>query len=301
MQRRLQMAGCLAAVLAAASASAATKALFDFEFDEGSGTKITDSINSLVGTPGNPGNPPIFISDTPSGKAGDFALQFTNGQYMIVNDPSKKLQLDTNNPSFTLQAWVKFSGNPSGRMVFFYNNGPGGAVSFSVNTDRTIFVTTLGIKDQSSTAAIPDDGNWHHIAVIHENGVAFTFYVDGVLSDTEPYTSGVLLNRSTAQSFFSIGSEWNGALQYTGAVDRLKMTSGMLNPDELDYQAVPPAELVDFEFNEGSGTKVTDSIHSLVGTPGTPSRPTHLHHEFTLRANGGHGDSIWRRRILSGE
>src|SRR5262249_38611144 len=150
------------------SASAATTNLVDFEFDEGSGTKVTDSINSLVGNPGNPSNPPTFTSDTPSGKSGDFSIQFTNGQYMVVNDPTTKLQFDTNNPSFTMQAWVKFSGNPSGRMVFFYNNGPGGAVSFSVNTDRTIFVTTLGIKDQNSTAAIPDDGKWHHIAVIHQ-------------------------------------------------------------------------------------------------------------------------------------
>ena len=35
----------------------------------------------------------------------------------------------------------------SGRQVFFYNNTPGGAVSFSVNNNRTVFVTTLGIAD----------------------------------------------------------------------------------------------------------------------------------------------------------
>jgi len=259
--------------LTATSVSAAT-ALIDFEFNEGSGAKITDSINSLVGTPGDPANPPTFTSDTPTGLPGDFATGYTNDQYWLVQDPTTKLQLNTNSPDFTIEAWVKPpAGTFAGRMVFFYNNGPGGALSFSINSDRTVFVTTLGIKDQTSTAAIPDDGAWHHIAVMHQNGVQFTFYVDGVLSDTEAYTSGVLLDRTPSQPFFSVGSEWNGAVQYTGELDRLKLYSGLLDPSELDFQAAPPTELVDFEFNEGSGAKTTDSVNSLVGAPGDTANP----------------------------
>jgi hypothetical protein len=274
MQRKLHIAGLLAAWLSATSVSAAT-ALIDFEFNEGSGTKVTDSINSLVGAPGDTANPPTFTSDTPSGLAGDFGTDYTNGQYWLVQDPTTKLQLNTNSPDFTIEAWVKPpSGTFAGRMVLFYNNGPGGAISFSVNSDRTVFVTTLGILDQASTlAAIPDDGKWHHIAVMHQNGVQFTFYVDGVLLDTVAYTSGVLLDRTPSQPFFSIGSEWNGALQYTGELDRVKMYSGLLDPDELDFQVAPPTELVDFAFNEGSGTKTTDSINSLVGLPGNTASP----------------------------
>src|SRR5690242_20743484 len=122
----------------------AANALVDFEFDEGTGTKVTDSINSLVGVPGDPSKPPTFEASAPSGKAGDFAIHFEPGQYMTVNDPDTRVKLDPNNPSFTLQAWVKFYGQPAGRMVFFYSNGPGGVISFSVNNDRTVFVTTLG-------------------------------------------------------------------------------------------------------------------------------------------------------------
>ena len=141
-----------------------------------------------------------------------------------------------NSPERTLTTFqdvtFKFAGNPSGRMVFFYSNGPGGALSFSVNTDRTVFVTTLGIADVSSQAAIPDDDAWHHIAVIHENGKEIRFYVDGVLGDTVAYSSGVNFTRT--QTLFSLGAEWNGALQYIGSVDRLKVSSGMLTPDQLD-------------------------------------------------------------------
>jgi hypothetical protein len=264
----------------------AASGLIDFEFDEGTGTKVTDSINSLVGLPANPANPPTFTNAAPSGKLGDSAIHFEAGQYMTVNDPDTRVQLDTNNPSFTLQAWVKFPGQPAGRQVFFYSNGRGGAISFSVNTDRTVFVTTLGIADVRSQAAIPDDDAWHHIAVVHENGKEIRFYVDGVLGDTVPYTSGVNFTRT--QTLFSLGAEWNGALQYIGSVDRLKVTSGILAADQLDSQAVPPTGLIDFEFDEGTGTKVTDSINSLAGLPANPANPP----TFTNAApSGKSGDS----------
>lgn len=260
-----------AAAVAVPSNVHAATALIDFGFDEGSGTTVSDSLNSLSGSPANPANPPTFEAAAPSGKAGDSAVHFEAGQYFTVNDPDRRVKFDTNNPSFTLQAWVKIIGQPAGRQVFFYNNTPGGAVSFSVNNNRTVFVTTLGIADVSSQAAIPDDEAWHHIAVVHENGLEFRFYVDGVLGDTVPYTSGV--NFSRTQSLFSIGAEWNGALQFIGSVDRLKVFSGILTPDQLDFQAVPPTSLIDFGFNEGSGTTVADTINSLSGAPATPANP----------------------------
>ena len=40
-------------------------------------------------------------------------------------------------PALTIQAWVNFRTNPTNRMVFYFNNGPGGALSFSVFTNRT--------------------------------------------------------------------------------------------------------------------------------------------------------------------
>lgn len=284
--RKLLCLSVLTATLSLAATGSAATDLVAFGFDEGSGTKITDSVNSLVGFPGNPANPPTFVTDSPSGRPGDTAMHFETGQYMTVEDPDTRIQFDKDNPSFTLQAWVKFDGNPAGRMVFFYTGGPGGAVSFSVNTDRTVFVTTLAIADVSSGAAIPDDGKWHHIAVVHENGKELRFYVDGVLGDTKEYTGGMYFNRT--QKLFSIGAEWNGALQFTGSVDRLKVTSGMLTPEQLDFKAAPPIGLVDFEFDEGSGTKITDNINSLVGNPGNPANPPTF---ITDAPSGKTGDS----------
>ena len=180
---------------------------------------------------------PTFITDTPSGKTGDTAINFVAGQQVVVDDPNTMMQLDPADPSFTLQAWVKFAGRPAARQVFFFSNGPGGAISFSVNIDRTVFVTTLGVLDASSSAAIPDDGAWHHIAVVHENGKEIRYYVDGTLGATRAYTGSVIFTRTQTQ--FYLGSEPTGGLQYVGSLDRLKVTSGILTVDQLDFWPIP--------------------------------------------------------------
>jgi hypothetical protein len=186
--------------------------------------------------PAVPNPAPQWTANTPSGLPGDFALSFAPGTQVIVPETNQIVQLDRANPSFTMQAWVNFAGNPATWQVFYYNNGPGGALSFSVYTNRTVYLTTLGVKDQESNARIPDDGRWHHIAVVHENGKEFRFYVDGALADTQAYTGSVIFTR-TNQVFY-IGSEPTFGLQYTGMLDRLKINRGMLTPDQFDYPAV---------------------------------------------------------------
>lgn len=180
---------------------------------------------------------PVFITNSPSQKAGDFALQIAAGQKAIGDDSGLAISLDQADSSFTIQSWVKFGAQPGGRSVIWFNNGPGGAISFSVTSDRRVFVTTLGILDAPSDAFVPDDGGWHHIAVVHQNGKELRYYVDGVLGFTRAYTSGVIFTRTDPT--FTIGSEPNGALQFVGAIDRLQVTAGALPADQLDYYLVP--------------------------------------------------------------
>jgi hypothetical protein len=162
-------------------------------------------------------------------------LTFDGTDRIRVADPDQVVTLDSND--FTVQAWVKPGTMPGARGVMFYNNGPGGAISFSVTSDRRVFVTTLGIADTRSAAVIPDDGLWHHIAVVHRNGQDLRFYVDGILGDTIPHTAGVIKTRT--ETFFVIGSEPTGGLAYSGGLDRLQLLNEALTPDKLDYLAVP--------------------------------------------------------------
>jgi hypothetical protein len=143
LRRAVLVAGIvLIAGVSLAVYSISAQTLTEFNFDEGSGSTVTSTDGKLVGTLVGT---PTFSTDTPSGAKGDFSLQFAAGQQVAVPDPNKVLALDTANPSFTIQAWLKFA-TPGARSVFFYNNGPGGAVSGSVFTNRSAFVTTWALR-----------------------------------------------------------------------------------------------------------------------------------------------------------
>lgn len=178
---------------------------------------------------------PKWSTDAPSGQTGDTSLTFDGNDSVIVNDPAQAFNLASGD--FTLQAWVKFGTLPQTRSVLFGNNGPGGAITFSVTQDRRVFVTTLGVADTSSDAFIPDDTLWHHIAVVHRNGTDLRFYVDGVLGDTIPYTGGVIKTRT--DTYFIIGAEPGGWNPFVGSLDRLQVSDTALPASELDYLAIP--------------------------------------------------------------
>jgi hypothetical protein len=180
---------------------------------------------------------PAWVTNTPSKKAGDFALSFNGSQHITVNDPNQVLDFPSGD--FTIQAWVNYTTLPAGqlRSVLFGSAGPGGAMSFSVTADHHVFVTTFGILDIPTQAAIPNDGLWHHIAVIHRNGLDLRFYVDGLLGDTISYTRGIIYTRT--DTTFVIGAEPGFYNPYKGLLDRLQISNGAIDPKDLDYLAVP--------------------------------------------------------------
>lgn len=231
-----------------------------FNFSE-SGTPFVSSGSAALKA--NPSNPyvaaltaPKFVTDTPSGKANDFALSFKAGDRVLVPDPATLLALDPADPSFTIQAWLKPGALPnSEKSVIFFNNGPGGALAFSISTDRHLFVTTLGVADvKSSKAILPDDGKWHHAAVVHENGKELRFYVDGGLADTVAYTGGVIFSRTDTTAWF--GSE-GGGNPYVGSLDRFKVSKGILTAEQLDSWPIPGVQPGSPELTIENSVRVT--------------------------------------------
>ncbi|MFB3786068.1 MAG: LamG-like jellyroll fold domain-containing protein [bacterium] len=96
----------------------------------------------------------------------------------------------------------------------------------------TMTVTTYGILDAHSTAEIPNDGQWHHVAAVHDVFQEFRFYVDGRLKETMAYDGGV---RFADVYEFLIGHEQGGGNPYKGFMDRVKITRGVLTETALDY------------------------------------------------------------------
>ncbi len=247
--------------VAATPKAALTSTLVDFNFTESAPPYASTGNASLVAGISYPyklafAGAPTFTTDTPSGKTNDYALNFKNGDRVTIPDPTVLIKLDEADPSFTMQAWLKFGALPNPeKSVIFLNNCAGGALAFSMATDRHLFVTTLGKADvKSATAIIPDDGQWHHAAVVHENGKEIRFYVDGGLADTVPYVDGVLFGRTDTTAWF--GSE-GGGNPYVGSVDRFKISKGALTAAELDSWPIPGVQPGSPELTIESSVRVT--------------------------------------------
>ncbi|MBI1387597.1 MAG: hypothetical protein GC154_04035 [bacterium] len=188
---------------------------------------------------------PEWTSDGPSGMAGDNALYFNGvASRITVPDPDDSFQLDLD-LVFTLQAYVKYNELPYSRCIIFSYGVPGeGGYSFSVTNDpRKVFVTTYGILDADNDSSIPDDGRWHHIAVVHDEPAGeFRFYVDGEVSATLPYTGG--LNFALERNALYVGVEGNPNNNnpinpFKGYIDRIRIHNAVLTPDEFDMVDVP--------------------------------------------------------------
>lgn len=175
---------------------------------------------------------PTLSDDTPSGLEGDQSIRTSGGSHALVLDPNKALEVGGPGNDMTLEAWVKYeSGLSNGRMVIFYY-GPG-AYSFSLSggDPRLMFVTALRIVDFSSTNAVVPADQWNHVALVHRDGVSFSFYVNGEFIEEDDYTSGI---RLAEVNQLTIGAEPNGVLPFDGWIDRVRISNVALEPSEFD-------------------------------------------------------------------
>ncbi len=185
-------------------------------------------------------NAPELSDDTPSGLEGDQSLLTGGGSHALVLDPNKALEVGGEGNDMTLEAWVKYEASVTNdRMVIFYY-GPG-SYSFSISggDPRLLFVTALRIVDFSSQNAVVPPDQWNHVALVHRDGVSFSFYVNGELIEEDEYTQGI---RLAEVNQLTIGSEPNGVLPFDGWIDRVRISNVALEPEDFDSD---PATLID--------------------------------------------------------
>jgi endonuclease/exonuclease/phosphatase family metal-dependent hydrolase len=204
---------------------------FEFPFNEGGGTKATDSVGGLSAK--FDANAPAWSTSSPSARSGDYSLLFNGAKKLTITDTDQIIGTNGLNDDYTLQAWVKLPVDyaPSEQAILFqYERRPGFALS--INTNRTLHTTTFKIKDISSTATVPNDGQWHHVAVVHTDGVSMKFYIDAALAATVAYTDGAGYRTSPT---ITIGADENGGHQFTGNLDRISFTQRALTPAQFDF------------------------------------------------------------------
>jgi autotransporter-associated beta strand protein len=208
---------------------------FSFPFTEGTGTNTFDAVGNLKGTFTAGGA--SWNTNSPSGQGGDFSVFFNGSRRITVQDPKQTIGTNGFNDDYTLQTWVKVAVNyaPSARAVMFqYERKPG--FSFSINTNRTLHTTAFKVLDIPSTATLPNDGQWHHVAVVHTDGANMKFYIDSVLAATVAYTGGAGYR---TDSTITIGADADGANPFTGYLDRVRFDNRSLTPAEFDFPAGP--------------------------------------------------------------
>ena len=194
---------------------------------------------------------------------------------------------NTGDTSFTLEAWFKGLSKSELKQVFFQTwsstTGKCPRLSFAIAPDFTVYLTTMGVYDIYTGAAIPEDGGWHHIACTFDqpNRKLLT-YVDGKLAsdqarnwDANGEPIGSFDIRFDTQSIDSnvgtIGAEHSGYAPFTGYVDRLRFWKGVLSQSQLDCNKLvvtkPAISTQPKSQTVNEGSSVTFSVVATGTTP----------------------------------
>jgi hypothetical protein len=157
---------------------------------------------------------------------------------------------DTTDSSFTMEAWIKDFEVKTTKQVFFQTLGNMAGtcprLSFAVSAtdavsgNRNVFLTTLGVADINTGVPIPNDADWHHIAVAYNVPAGIIYvYIDGQLAGVKQQSGGPNFAVQTTDLRGCLGRELGGASPTTGTVDRVRLWKGVLNPSYFD---VPPGK-----------------------------------------------------------
>lgn len=222
-----------------AAATTAQAQILSLDFNEGSGTTVTDSASGKSGVFGfafdpQEANYPTWVGGV-SGAPDDYALLFDGDDIVMIDDPDGTYQLNEAG-AFTFEAHILVSTPVLDGRKIIYSYGLPGGYSFSVDADFSAFNTTYGIADiDSETAIIPNDVKWHHVAAIYDGSV-ISYYIDGELSATVDYTSGI--NATETAQRFLVGLEsvnFDGRIinGFIGAIDNVQVYAEAIDPSAL--------------------------------------------------------------------
>lgn len=199
------------------------------------------------------------------------ALNFTaaNSNYAAINNFSYS---STSNTALTIETWINTT-NGNDQIIASFDrseywrleiNGDGagtGQIGFDIRTNS-------GVYDFSSISRV-DDGLWHHVAAVFDNG-SIRIYIDGVLdnsaSNGATYGTGDL-----RYGFIGTGSEasvYNGSTGpnnfFDGSMATFNIWSRALSQTEIqNYRyscrlGVEDGLEVSYNFTDGFGTLISD-------------------------------------------
>ena len=167
-----------------------------------------------------PVNKAVSVEDSPSGQAGDLAVQTNTGlnAHEADNNPFTDLAAGP----VTIEAWVK----PENIVADTDLVRIGNSIKAGFRDSNLIF-TLLGVADVVATDAVISPTNaWHHVAYAWEPGVGVTYYVDGQEAAFVAQTGSP---RAFDTNQLSIGSSHTGGSVIPGLIDRVRIHHALLD------------------------------------------------------------------------
>lgn len=153
------------------------------------------------------------------------------------------------NAVWTVAFWVQYDNFTLSHDIFGTTNFNVGdiGVLLRTNTDGTlrIFCGHNGVDryNQTTTGAIPNDNNWHFVAITFQDGVSCRVRIDGGTFET--LAAPALTNTSNPESPFAVGYDNGNALWHAGDLDEVSVWSRILSDAEVDCL-----------YNSGSGKEL---------------------------------------------
>lgn len=188
----------------------------------------------------------LAVNGNPSyGQTGQFddALLFDGtGDYAAITDASQT-GLDISS-TITLEAWVNRQAAVGDRTIM-QKWSTGGNRSYFLRTNATGQITfqlrSGGSQGTVTTAtgSLPLN-EWHHVAAVYDGATMYVF-IDGVLSNSTSYSSGI----NTGNAEFSISSTGTSAFQ--GLIDEVRVSNiarwtTAFTPESVPYGETYPTD-----------------------------------------------------------
>jgi hypothetical protein len=178
--------------------------------------------------------------------------------------------------AITVAAWVKVtSWTVSNQAIITKGDGAWQLARDGFNSGVRFTCTGLWTSSVATTIAI-NDGKWHHIVGQYGSGYLI-IYVDGVLNNYTTTGGWISTNNYPVE----IGRSAQTASRYfNGAIYEARVYDRMLSATDVSYLALQGGPVGKWDFNQTSGTTITDS--SIFGNDGALTGTA----SWTTRCNG---------------
>src|SRR3989338_265149 len=181
-----------------------------WDFNEGSGLNVYDSIGNNTGTlQGGVNWTTDSISET--------ALEFNGGQVRIVGSESS-LDFGT---KLTIEAYAKRMSVGDGLII-----GKNSAYVFGIKNDKLFgALNTGGNGIEVNGNTILQEGEWYKLRMAYD-GLEFKVYVNDIEDGNFRNSSPLRINRSALRDVFFSGSDEISHPIFYGMIDDVKISSG---------------------------------------------------------------------------